>query len=507
MKFFCQNRDKAVATKFCNCSGSTVHYCDSCYMKHVTQSHELSHGAEASTTDVYCYKCNRQTTKFCICEDTLPNVCDHCEAEHRQTEELHWLFPITIKFRMGTEESIEFLRNKVLYYMGARGKLKHNLEKIKRCKELVEKNFEKLNGNANPVLVQEKNREIANLEATREALSREIANGLREVKEHLLEEDFVSDSGITKAIFQFHCLEDMDSLDFFTFKSTIVGVDSDAKLGVEWECRLREDRKVNSCWLKAGARLLPLLHTNNVCYLTPATLQKRIVKLSGNIPDPAYAIWTFLPDGSLMAVGFYSGAGGIGRVDTVIIELTGTARRTCNLLSPRHSPGAICLGDWVYCFGGFNGVSLSSCEKYRLDSDTWNTMKNMGSARHYFNLIEYGGFVYVCGGNTVDCEVFTPTTGEFAYLDFKLSESSDTATFLYEQEIIILTISGVTVYNPTTKKKTRAFSSTGRIMARCGPVVINNTVFFVQTPAVGGVDGFKQLDLTTFSFKENILLT
>ena len=357
--------------------------------------------------------------------------------------------------------------------------------------------------------MQKKNREIANLEATREALSREITTGLQEVKEHLHEEDLVSESGISQAIFKFHCLEDKDSLDFFTFKSTTAGVDSDVTLGVEWECRLREDRKVNSCWLKAGARLLPLLHTNNVCYLTPATMpmQKRTVKLSANIPNPDHATWTFLPDGSLMAVGFYSGAGSIGMVDTVIIELTGTASRKWDLLSPRYSPGAICLGDWVYCFGGYHNASLSSCEKYRLDSNTWYTMKNMGSARHYFNLIEYGELVYVCGGMTVDCEVFTPTTGEFAYLNFKLSGSNWTATFLYEQEIIILTILGATVYNPRTKEITRALSSTGNIAARCDPVVINNTVFFVQTPTFGGVDGFRQLDLTTFSFKENILLT
>jgi len=36
---------------------------------------------------------------------------------------------------------------------------------------------------------------------------------------------------------------------------------------------------------EGGARLLPLLHTDNVCYLTLTTMQKKTVKLSGSVPD------------------------------------------------------------------------------------------------------------------------------------------------------------------------------------------------------------------------------
>ena len=68
---------------------------------------------------------------------------------------------------MGSEKSIEFLRNKVSYFLSASGKLQHNLMKVKESKKLIQRNFEKLNGDANPLLVLEKNKEIAALEASR----------------------------------------------------------------------------------------------------------------------------------------------------------------------------------------------------------------------------------------------------------------------------------------------------------------------------------------------------
>ena len=54
---------------------------------------------------------------------------------------------------MGSEKSIEFLRNKVSYFLSASGKLQHNLMKVKESKKLIQRNFEKLNGDANPLLV------------------------------------------------------------------------------------------------------------------------------------------------------------------------------------------------------------------------------------------------------------------------------------------------------------------------------------------------------------------
>lgn len=305
MQPLCQNRDMVLATKFCLCAGPPGYYCKPCFKTHKKQHHDLFIGEAAFSQETLCSECNRTLTKmFCICEDTLPAVCSNCETNHKLKDGLHWLFPISIKVRLGTEKAIEFVRNKVLYFMSARGKLQHNLAKVRKCKELILRNFDRLNGDANSLLVGEKNREIAKLEATAEALRREIAWGLQEVREHLLDEDFATESGISKVIFKFDCLEDMDSLDFFTFKSTDAGVESDNKLGVEWECRLMEDRKVSSCWMKAGAKLLPYVHANNVCLLTPTTMQSQTVKLKANIAETGYATWTFLPNGNIMIFGF-----------------------------------------------------------------------------------------------------------------------------------------------------------------------------------------------------------
>lgn len=340
------------------------------------------------------------------------------------------------------------------------------------------------------------------MEATAEALQRKIAWGLEEVREHLLEEDFATESGVSKAIFKFDCLEDMDSLDFFTYKSTDAGVESEYKLGVKWECRLMADRKVSSCWMNAGAKLLPYLHTNNICLITPPnTDEQQTVKLKANIPDTSHATWTFLPNGNIMVFGFYTGAGGIGMVNTAIIELNGTARQACNLLSPRYGAGVICLGDYVYCLGGYHHPnSLSSCEKYTIDADRWFSMSKMNSDRYYFNAIGYGGLAYICGGKTLDCEVFNPENDTFAYLNFKLPQSSYTTTLLHEKEIIILTTSCVTIYNPKTKEMRGTLSATGNVRVSCDPIIINDIAFLVHTPSFGGIDGFRLLDLKTFSF-------
>ena len=161
----------------------------------------------------------------------------------------------------------------------------------------------------------------------------------------------------------------------------------------------------------------------------------------------------------------------------------------------------------MYGFGGQSGGVLATCEKYNLETQTWTAITNMISARHSFNACEYRRQIYLCGGSTIGAEVFSPADETFTALNFKLPESTDAATFVYEGELLILTNSCITKYNLVTKQTTQITSLVGRVVIRCNPVIIDNIAFIIHTPGYGGVDGVRQLDLKEFAFKDNVLLS
>ena len=158
----CQNRDMVLAQKSCPCAGLPATTATPAFWSMWSNITTFSSAQHSRT------QCSWQTTQFCICTEDLPNISPSCEKSHNErTGVLHWLFPIAVKFRVGSEKSIEFLRNKVSYFLSASGKLQHNLVKVKESRKLIQSNFEKLNGDANPLLVLEKNKEIAAVEASR----------------------------------------------------------------------------------------------------------------------------------------------------------------------------------------------------------------------------------------------------------------------------------------------------------------------------------------------------
>ena len=264
-----------------------------------------------------CNICFNSAAQFCICTDDFPNVCIGCEERHKkESVAIHWMFPIEAKAQATSVNESKFVENKVLYYLSAERKLRNNLKEVQRCKEVIEANFVKTMDSVKELLSKRKEEEIARLTDLEASLRKEIDFALEEVKSHLLDSDFCSESEVSNAVFDYNDLEDAESLNLFQFERREVALDSEWVLGVEWECRLMDDRKIRNAWLRVGARQLAVIHTNNVCFYTPATRTKIKVSLSENIKHGDFSTWTFLPNNDLLVFGHHIG-GGYGSTEAI----------------------------------------------------------------------------------------------------------------------------------------------------------------------------------------------
>jgi hypothetical protein len=177
-----------------------------------------------------------------------------------------------------------------------------------------------------------------------------------------------------------------------------------------------------------------------------------------------------------------------------------------NLKTERHGSGLAYFNGWIFCFGGHNGGCIASCEKYTIVDNSWISMAPMNTPRCHFNPCEYKKILYIFGGDTTACEMFSLIGETFIPMEFKLPEASNSASILFEDEILIFTKSYVTRFNVRNKQFSSQQASAGNICIRFSPVIIGKIAYIIHTPHLGGPDGVRPLDLNTFTFKDTISL-
>ncbi len=79
----------------------------------------------------------------------------------------------------------------------------------------------------------------------------------------------------------------------------------------------------------------------------------------------------------------------------------------------------------VVCGGSYQTQSLSSCESYNINDDTWTSFPAMTQRRRYFTLIEWRGRLFAIGGydgrNRLDnIEEYDDNGGHWELLESKL---------------------------------------------------------------------------------------
>jgi hypothetical protein len=104
-----------------------------------------------------------------------------------------------------------------------------------------------------------------------------------------------------------------------------------------------------------------------------------------------------LPDGRLIVLGGYTGAGSL---DTVLAGLPSRLRVVSRLPQPTHDAAAAAVGGSIYLFGGGESVSMPSV--VRIDPGTGSTAEAppLGEPLSDLGAVAIGGHAYLVGGYT-----------------------------------------------------------------------------------------------------------
>jgi hypothetical protein len=108
-----------------------------------------------------------------------------------------------------------------------------------------------------------------------------------------------------------------------------------------------------------------------------------------------YAAAVTLPDGSALITG--------GGSSNAVYRFTSFKLELCSpMKQARKEHAAVCLGEYVYVIGGYDGLTnrfLRSCERFSLAEETWRDKQSLNMARCAFSATVVNDlYIYIFGG-------------------------------------------------------------------------------------------------------------
>jgi hypothetical protein len=173
---------------------------------------------------------------------------------------------------------------------------------------------------------------------------------------------------------------------------------------------------------------------------------------------------TLLPDGKtfLMIAGASSGVS-VSSCEKLDVASNTWSSAASLTLGVRQAHCSVLYKNIVIVIGGSNGTkALNSCEQYSVDSDTWSSFPSLSIARSQFGAAVVLGKIYVVGGYTLQGGESLPiglnSVEVFDGASWLLLSSSLTqpriacAAVVYQNKLVVLggNSSAVEVYDPVT---------------------------------------------------------
>jgi len=174
--------------------------------------------------------------------------------------------------------------------------------------------------------------------------------------------------------------------------------------------------------------------------------------------------------------------------DTFLISYQGAVRLLPALAIARCGLGLIEHEGVVWGFGGRDVRVGAGVEKLRLEGGEWELARDMGTARAYFNPVEFQGEAYLCGGLTSLCEAYSFPSDTYRALPYQLPESSESLTTLLPTGLIVLTGRQITHIDFAQGEVSRSEARVDCVKASCGPVVVGAKLYVVCEGEVWRVD-------------------
>lgn len=172
----------------------------------------------------------------------------------------------------------------------------------------------------------------------------------------------------------------------------------------------------------------------------------------------------------------------------LLISSTGTITVLPSLGVARCGIGLVEYEGRLWGFGGRDVRVGPVVERMRLEGEDWELVREMTTARAYFNPVIHEEEAYLCGGLTLSCECFSFPTETYRPLPCHLPECSESLTVLQATGFLILTGRYTTNLPFQQGKPTSQQALINCLKTSCGPLVIGPALFVISEGEAWKVD-------------------
>ena len=397
-------------------------------------------------SSVICLTCrNNFATKACLCTFPLPISCNQCFDKHisKSTLANHRTIPIEDSIKITSQQDLHEIKLRLVNIDEAENVLKGNMMTLEQCKTSIEEQFAMLIYDINAIKEQHLNilRQI-NL-----SIEGAILEAVGLARKHAIDSQWDSsvDNPLARKVWEFQVRDQSSVLTLFEYEVTRPPISLEKLIQVKM----------------IGRTSLPTLPDKPVLSLIADQYLHRFdtstqqwtgnVQLTGDLSS-----WTFSWDSALAHfsdnIHVLVTGGGNPLTNSVykVNVMDGKVTELAHMRSSRSGHGLTQLRDLFYVFGGAG--ARRSAERFSPSegAGSWDNLGNMNGSHQWLTTCTYKDEVYICGGDSELVEKFSPATGLFTVVEFKLLDAwaeSSLSIGIIGAEVVFLSSSMIKKWN------------------------------------------------------------
>lgn len=431
----CQSCGHRATLIACECIVPPIRLCADCMPAHLNSpgSHRIASlpsmvtQPETSNSGSCCLCGHADALLICGCTFPPFPVCHSCISSHvtKPPIALHTPLPASVRDWVTSPEYIETLRKRQQGKEQAKQILLANLAKVDEAEKALQAQCKWLIA----AVKEEQESLMQELWKVKEDLTYLIKAAVREVEEHLYEENYVPASSLAVTIWNFHFMPVESELALFSYHVDVESVHHALKNLLSTHVEDKGQSQHPLC--------IPILNSTSLRkFYFPSESISPALSLSSAVRVDMSSSWLFLDESRLFGCGRHSPLS----AETYSIEVSnGKVEELEPMFMARCQQGMLLFNAAVYVFGGLAKQFLSACEKYILQERRWQPLPDMLNARDAFNPVCWRNYIYIVGGSkTTAAEMFEPISETFTALPVSLPKMDCSISLIDDGDLVIL---------------------------------------------------------------------
>jgi len=367
---------------------------------------DLDHSANMDADNCLCSDCaSNDATLFCACSLPETILCDACFPKHSRSvsRQGHPTWPISL---LRSYKNPRYFDRRETF-LKVKKTAATAISEVDRAIEELNAQFTEIQATLNSLYWEK----LAELQAYKDSLSREIPAALQEVELTLAEEEPVLGSQYGPVL---RTLTE-EYRDFRLFGYSLQVGD------------MRKIVTLRTFWVNPEELMgenYPVMGNGMVTFYSVISQTKRQYRVLDELKGSSIVM-----DGK----GLFCIGGNPASVNTYVVDLDSwEVGRRANLSVPRFASGVIKANKRIWAFGGLDESDqpLYSCEKWSANPQKWTKAGQMQCSRAAFSPCSYKDLIYLLAswsGKQKSIETFNPVDSVFTLLPVSLP-----ADFLFE---------------------------------------------------------------------------